>query len=113
MKTTKQLNALIPEIADALANNHHDIGDLFPERNYFCFEKDGWYVEVEYSCIGDFTCRGDFMDPYSYSLIAASGSIDSIIVCHTDEETGEETEFSDEDVDELRRCLDMELSEVA
>ena len=44
MKTTEELNALIPEIADALANNHHDIGDLFPERNYFCFEKDGWYV---------------------------------------------------------------------
>lgn len=127
MKTTTDLNALIPAIVELLKNNGHEIGESYCERdedgwgrcdesisNYLCYEEDGWFIEITYECCGEWVyAPGDYWTPPSCDLRSAWGEVKEITAYHYDEETDEETEFGEEDLNELWRALDEELKDIA
>ena len=127
MKTIEDLNALIPSIIDEFRGQDHEIGESYFEQdedgwgrcenkasNYFCYEKDGWLIEVSYDCCGDWDCDpGDYWTPPSYDLLKAWGEVTGITAYHYDEDTDEETEFSKDDLNELWSALDEELKDIA
>ncbi len=127
MKTIADLNALIPTIVDLIRNNDHEIGDSYieqdedgwgrcdePASNYLCYEEDGWLIEISYECCGEsYNAPGDCWTPPCYDLIRACGEVTEILASHYDEETGDETEFSEDDVNKLWIALDEELKNIA
>ncbi len=127
MKTKADLNALIPTLVELLRNNDHEIGDSYieqdedgwgrcdePATNYLCYEEDGWLIEITYECCGEFyNDPGDYWTPPCYDLKSAWGEVTEILASHTDEETDEESEFSDDDLKELWSALDEELKDIA
>jgi hypothetical protein len=127
MKTIADLNALIPTLVDLLRNNDHEIGDSYieqdedgwgrcdePATNYLCYEEDGWLIEITYECCGEWdNDPGDYWTPPCYDLIRAWGNVTEILASHYDEETGDESEFSEEDVNKLWIALDEELKDIA
>lgn len=127
MKTKSDLNSLIPTIVELLCNNDHEIGESYidqdedgwgrcdePATNYLCYEEDGWLIEITYECCGEYySDPGDYWTPSCYDLKRAWGEVIEITASHLDEETDEESEFSDEDVKELWNALDKELRNIA
>ena len=110
MKTIADLNALIPTLVELLHNNDHEIGESYyeqdedgwgrcdePATNYLCYDDDGWLIET----------------PPCHDLKGAWGKVIEILASHTDEETDEESEFSDDDLKELWGALDEELKDIA
>lgn len=104
MKTLLDLKALIPTIIAELEAQEKKIGD-YQEREYesnsFTFEEDGWYIEIEYSCTGYWCCEPQTWDDPGCCEVRGWGEIDDIRVSHYDEETDEESEFSEEDLTDL------------
>lgn len=127
MKTKADLDALIPTLVDLLTSQDHEIGDSYYEQdedgwgvchesatNYFCYEEDGWLIEVTYECCGEWdNDPGDYWTPPSSDLRRAWGEVTEISAYHYDEETDEETEFSEDDLNELWSALDKELEDIA
>ena len=127
MKTTADLNSLIPTLVEMLRYNEHAIGESFieqdedgygrsenPESNYLAYEEDGWLIEINYECSGEYASdSGDSWTPSYCELMRAWGSVTSIIATHYDSETDEDTEFSEEDVKGLWSALDEELKNIA
>lgn len=127
MKSVSDLNALIPTLVDLLASQDHEIGESYYEQdedgwgrcddsttNYFCYEEDGWLIEVTYECCGEWdNDLGDYWTPPSCDLRKAWGEVTEIIASHYDEDTDEETEFSEDDVKELWSSLDKVLEDIA
>lgn len=127
MKTIADLNALIPTLVDLLRKNGHEIGESYYDQdedgwglcddsttNYFCYEEDGWLIEVTYECCGEWdNDPGDYLTPPSCDLRRAWGEVTEITATHYDEDTDEESEFSDEDVKILWSALDEELKDIA
>lgn len=125
MKTIADLNALIPQLIDLVLDDP-EIGDSYYEQdedgwgcfndyktNYACYDEDGWYIEITYECCGEWSCDdGDYWTPTSCDLKRAWGSVSEITACHYDEDTDEETEFSDDDLKELWSALDKALEEI-
>lgn len=118
MKTKSDLNALIPDIVELLGQNSHEIGscsydidengpcrcDDDPIENYFCYEQDGWTIEIFYDCFGDWD--GD-------TLRRAWGRVTDIMASHYDEATRELSEFSESDCEDLWAAADKALSRIA
>jgi len=112
---------------DLLASQDHEIGESYYEQdedgwgrcddsitNYFCYEEDGWLIEVTYECCGEWdNDPGDYWTPPSCDLRKAWGEVTEITASHYDEDTDEETEFSDDDVKELWSSLDKVLEDIA
>lgn len=127
MKTITDLNALIPTIVDMLAKNEHEIGESYieqnedgwgrccePATNYFCYEKDGWLIEITYECCGVWhNDSGDYWTPPSSSLVRAWGEVIELTAIHYDEESDEETEFSNENLLSLWQALNKKLEKIA
>lgn len=127
MKTLEDLKKLIPTIVEQIKDSDHEIGECYPERdedgwgmcsdyvpNYFTYEEDGWMVEVSYQCCGEWDCDGgDYDTPPSSYLRKAWGEVTEIAVYHYDDDTDEETEFSEDDLDELWKAIDKELEDIA
>lgn len=127
MKTIDDLNALIPSIIDELKRQNHEIGESYFEQdedgwvkcenkasNYFSYEEDGWVIEVYYDCCGDWDCDpGDFWTPSSCEIRKAWGEVTEITAYHYDEDSDEESEFSDDDLAKLWSALDEELKDIA
>ncbi len=111
MKTIEDLKAIFESIVEAVINNEHDIQDGIWTENTVCFEQDGWSTEIEYECYGKFShSKGDWWTPGDCDLINAKGKITSLeCVAYIDPETGEETDFEDEDLNELKALLNKEL----
>lgn len=118
MKTKSDLNVLIPDLVELVRNNNHEIGGCEydcdengacrcddPIENYVCYEQGGWTIEVIYGCCGEW----DSDD----TLHCAWGHVTEIIASHYDDATGELSEFSDEDFDDLMIALNDELSDIA
>lgn len=127
MKTIEDLKVLIPTIVDLFNNTNHEIGESCYEQdedgwgrcedsttNYFTYDEDGWLIEVTYECCGEW-CNdpGDYWNPPCYDLIRGWGEVTAITASHYDEETGDKTEFSVDDLDELWKVLDEELKDIA
>ena len=127
MKTIADLNALIPTLVEQLRNNDHEIGDSYIEQdedgwgrcdesttNHLCYERDGWLIEIYYDCCGEWNnVPGDYWTPPSSDLRRAWGEVTEITATHYDEDTDEESEFSEEDVKILWSALDEELKDIA
>lgn len=127
MKTISDLNALIPTIVNQLTSNNHEIGESYFEQdedgwgrcndsitNYFTYEKDGWLIEATYKCCGEWdNDPGDYYTPPSSTLRKAWGEVTEISAYHYDEDTDEETEFSEEDLKEVWSALDKALEDIA
>ncbi len=127
MKTKADLDAIIPAIVEKLSNNGHEIGESYYERdedgwgrcddsttNYLCYEEDGWFIEITYECCGELdNDPGYYWNPPSCVLRKAWGEVTEITAYYYDEETEEESEFSDDDLNELRSALDEELKNIA
>lgn len=127
MKTIHDLRAIIPTIVALLANNDHQFGESSIERdedgwgrcddcadNCLTYEEDGWYIEISYQCNGEWEyAPGDYWTPSSSDLRKAWGEVTEISASHYDDETGEESEFSDDDLTELWQELDRVLENIA
>lgn len=126
MKTISDLNVLIPTLVDLLCSQDHNIGESYmdcdedgacycteAEGNTFYYEEDGWYIEVSYECSGEWVYeRGDYWTPSVSYLTEARGEVTEIICNHYDDETGDETDFTDEDLNELWKALDKALEHI-
>lgn len=106
MKTLNELNSLIPQLIDLVFDNPK-IGDCHYGRcedeteenwedNSITYEEDGWNIEIGYRCCGD--------DRNSW------GEITDLSAYHYDEETDEETEFSDEDLYDIWSAIEKRLA---
>lgn len=127
MKTKSDLNVLIPDLVELVRNNNHEIGGCEydcdengacrcddPIENYVCYEQGGWTIEVIYGCCGEWdNDPGDYWTPPSCDLRKAWGEVTEITASHYDEDTDEETEFSEDDVKEIWSALDKVLEDIA
>lgn len=119
MKTKSDLLKLFPLLINQLKENDHEIPMSFilnsdgsgdPEENYFSYEEDGWQIEVVYDCWGEWEVdEGDYWTPSNRRLVKAWGEVTNLSVTHYDEETDEETEFSQKDLTELYNSLNEAL----
>lgn len=126
MKSKSDLNALIPTLVEQFLKKGHEIGESYFEHdeddwgrcedsttNYFCYEEDGWFIEVTYECCGEWdNDPGDYWTPPSSDLIRAWGEVKEISASHYDEDTDEESEFSEEDLCELWEELNKSLEHI-
>lgn len=126
MKSKSDLNALIPTLVGQLLKKGHEIGESYFEQdedgwgrcddsttNYFCYEEDGWFIEVTYECCGEWdNDPGDYWTPPSSNLRKAWGEVTEITASHYDEDTDEESEFSEEDLCELWEELNKSLEHI-
>lgn len=125
MKTVKDLNELIPTIIDMVFDDP-EIGTSYleqnedgcvcrceePEHNSICYEKDGWYIEVSYDVCGEWSYDpGDYWTPPSTDLKRSWGEVTEIVAWFTDEETGEEYEFTGDELAEIERRINKELED--
>lgn len=126
MKSKSDLNALIPTLVEQFLKKGHEIGESYFEHdeddwgrcddsttNYFCYEEDGWFIEVTYECCGEWdNDPGDYWTPPSSDLIRAWGEVKEISASHYDEDTDEESEFSEDDLCELWEELNKSLEHI-
>ena len=120
MKTLSDLKALIPELTSHLISQKHEIGAWYvdtdmdedgdrgcivstPAVNDFAYEEDGWLVEGDYECIGKLDSEGCISSPEGHFI--------SLSAYHYDEDTGEETTFSECDLTPVCEALDVALNE--
>lgn len=127
MKTIADLNALIPTLCELIEINNHEIGSSYYQQdedgwgryseyddNYIIYEEDGWCIEIYYKCCGEWNNDpGDYYCPPSRELLRAWGEVTEIIASHYNEETEEETEFIDNDLNELWTAIDNSLENIA
>ena len=127
MKTKADLKDLIPTLVELLSKQDHEIGEPYYERdeygmgryndsaaNYLSYEEDGWVIEITYECCGEWDSDpGDYWNPPYCELQRAWGEVSEISAYHYDEESGEETEFSEDDLQELWKALDEELKNIS
>lgn len=117
MKSISDLNALIPTIVEQFSNIDHEVGESYyiededgcgkcysPCENGYSYDEGGWLIEVSYSCCGDWD---------GSELESASGEITEISVIYHDDDTEEETIFSEEDSKELINALNKVLERIA
>lgn len=127
MKTIDDLKALLPTLLDLFNKTDHEIGETYWEQdedgwgkcqdyedNCFIYEEDGWSIEVNYRCCGEF-CNdpGDYWTPPCYDLIRGWGEVTEITAYHYDEETGDESEFSEDELAEFFAPFDELLEDIA
>lgn len=119
MKTLEDLNDLIPTLCRLVRDNRHNIGYIHPdcnedgwytneesEQNYLTYDEDGWYIEIDYECAGDF-------DWDSKTFWEAHGEVTAIRPSWQDREAGEEVYFEEDEIGELWGALDEELKDIA
>lgn len=121
MKTIDDLKALLPELKKRVLDNP-EIGSTFYGRceddydedwadNYVCYDEDGWCIEISYKCIGDWACdSGDYWTPPSSDLKRAWGEVTELTASHYDDDTDEETEFTEDELNEIWNEIDQVLS---
>lgn len=107
MKTVNDLNDLIPELIRRVLDNP-ELGDSKPETNWASYEENGWCIEICYECRG--VWEHDFGD--YRNVVEAWGEVTEISASHCDEDTGEETEFSGDNLNELWSALDKSLEKI-
>lgn len=120
-KTKKQnlLASVTPVILERFGKEEHQIGhsdwegDEY-ETNWFYYQEDGWDIEIVYRCCGKWeNDPGDYWTPPDYDLISAWGHVTELTANHYDEESDEETEFSESDLEHLRSELNKIINSIA
>lgn len=115
MKTIEDLKKIIPEILRIISTRKHNIGISYPElnedgcgftseygSNSISYDEDGWQIEIGYKCSG-------YLDEATGEYKSVFGEVTEIFVSHYDEDTDEETEFSEEDCYDLGVAIDRAL----
>lgn len=113
----KELLAQVtPTIIELFEKADHEVGfsdsegDEY-ETNYFCYDQNGWDIELCYECCGKWHIeRGDYWTPPSEDLVKVWGNIVELTATYYDEESEEVIEFDDEDLKDLRSEI-MEIIE--
>ncbi len=122
MKTVEELKELFPILRELVATNDHRMGESYWEDGPVCeyednqvfYERDGWRIEIFYRCTREFdNDPGDYWYPSCDDLITAHGEVEEIQIYHIDEQTGEETYFEGEEIDELAELLNEVLSDIS
>lgn len=115
----EKLASIIPVILERFEKLDHNIGysdwegDEY-ETNYFCYDEDGWDIEIGYECCGKWDIDpGDYWTPPTNDLVSTWGRVIDLTVSHYDEETDEETEFSADDLSGLRSELELKINSIA
>lgn len=123
MKTVSDLNALIPQIIGHVLDNP-EIGSCYygkSEEDYeetyatnnICYDENGWCIEVSYRCCGEWRSdRGDYLTPPSSELLRAWGEVIDITAYHYDESADEETEFCDDQLNQLWDAINNALESI-
>jgi len=127
MKTIDDLKSLYSTIVELVENNDHELGETYWDEDEYgdvscpsyaengvSYEKDGWSIEVTYQCCGEWdNDPGDYWAPPCHDLIRAWGEVTDITAYHYDDDTDEETEFSEVDLKELRDMINGVLEDIA
>lgn len=115
----EKLASIIPVILERFETLDHNIGysdwegDEY-ETNSFCYEEDGWLIEITYECCGKWDIDpGDYWTPPTNDLVSAWGRVTELTASHYSEETDEEIEFSEEDLSGLRSELNKIINSIA
>lgn len=83
-----------------------------PEHNSILYEEDGWYIEVSYDVSGEWIYDpGDYFSPPSRAIIGRWGEVTEIVAWFTDEETGEEYEFTGDELAEMESRINKALED--
>lgn len=103
-----------------IGNSHFECGDDGWSRcndyidNIFKYENDGWYIEVEYKCCGEWLeDSGDYWTPGCVELKKAWGEVEDVWATYTDRITGDEQDFCIDDLTELLNALNESLKNIA
>ena len=102
------LDAIASVILDEISKKNHAIGfsdydDSEYDDNYYYHEKDGWRVELAYRLCGKWCIdTGDYWTPPSTDLTKVWGDIMELTVSYDNDETGENHEFDEEELKNLR-----------
>ncbi len=123
MKTIEDLQNLFPTIAELFATEDHNIGESYVdengissdyEENTFTYEEDGWLIEISYLCTGEWDrVSGGYWNPADRDLLRGWGEVTEIYASHYDEESDEDTEFSAENLTDLKTQINEILKELA
>lgn len=114
MKTKSNLLELLPQLVKLMCDEaeygHYQVfGDSDAdchtpwEDNGIWYEEDGWTIDIEYCCLGEF---------YDGYLENACGKVTKIEASYYDEETDEYHQFSEEELHELWAQLDVALEKM-
>lgn len=122
MKTTADLNALIPIICELIANNDHEIGSkgidrieriefYEPESNIVTYEEDGWLIEVLYKCTGEHHhSLASYYQPEEYYIRNIDAKLIEITASY--ENAGETIDFTEGDLKTMCEAVQKELDEI-
>ena len=127
MKTIDDLKALLPTLLKLFSKEEHNIGESYWDEdedgwskrhdyasNCFIYEEDGWYIEVEYECCGEFDSdSGDYWNAPYCELRCAWGKVSEISASYYDEETGDGIEFSEDELEEFLAPFNELLKDIA
>lgn len=115
----ERLKDLIPIVTDLVRKSEHKIGvseydcDEYKD-NSFIYDKDGWYIEIEYRCCGKwYNDLGDYWNPPCTDLICAWGDVTNLEATYYDEIADNEVDFSADDLCELRSRVNEVLKNIA
>lgn len=110
MKTIADLNAIIPSLVDL-------INELFIESyesGEAIYDVDGWDIHISFHIDCEWGYEpGDYWHPDDSYLISACGYVTEISASHCDDETGEETEFSEDELHVIWDALNKNLENIA
>lgn len=113
MKTTADLNALIPQIVKMVIEDPQ-IGDGEYENNKVSYNSDGWEIEVSFRCRGEWDeDPGDYWTPSNFDLKDIDAEVTEISAYHYDKATEEESDFEEDELEELWDAVSEALNEIA
>lgn len=116
MKSIIELNALIPSIIDLMNSEEPQIGNYDDNEyldNSFMFEEDGWLIEIDYSCTGNWDIEPEtYWEPGCCEIIDGWGKVDEIRASYFDENTEEYIEFSKEDLTDFYEAINKNLEAI-
>ncbi len=113
MKSLQHLQKLYSILVNLLRTNSHVFGNCYGDcaaLNNIWYEEGGWDIEISYTCTAEIEHdAGDYWTEEYNNVKSAYGELINLSVSHYDEETDEETEFTSNQLKELRVLLIKEL----
>lgn len=108
---TKNLDEIFNELVDLMRESIEFTPDKESYDFDFIFEDYGFSIEGHGEVGGTWYEEGDgYMTPRESYLRYGWGRLDELTITHCDEETGEETEITEEMIDKISERLQDDLS---
>ena len=115
MKTIADLNSLLPTLIKLIKTVPHNVcdSDSEGESNFLYYDKDGWDIQIRYECYGEWdNDPGDYWTAPSSELVRVNAEVTELFAHHYDEKTGEEIDFSEEELREFWIALDKAIETI-